>query len=176
MPGDTSSSAVDVNDAGDVVGRSHNNITGVTTVVVWNAATGTMLELSGLGGDETGVLRINNAGDVAGYSRDVSGNRHAVRWRSATNWTIEDLGTLGGCCSEGYGINNFGDVVGVSNSGGQRRSGLQHAFLSLAGAADMTDLGALRGDSVARDVNDFGYAVGSGSAGQYSHAMLWRLQ
>jgi probable HAF family extracellular repeat protein len=173
LSGDTASSAVDVNDAGDVVGRSYNSVTGVSTGVLWNAATGTMLELPGLGGDETYVLRINNSGDVAGLSRDVSGNRHAVRWRSATNWTIEDLGTLGGCCSESYGINNLGDVVGVSNFG--RRSGLQHAFLFLAGAAAMTDLGALRGDSWARDVNDFGYAVGGGSTGKSLHALLWRL-
>jgi probable HAF family extracellular repeat protein len=172
LPGDTSSSAVDVNDAGDVVGRSYNSVTGVNTGVLWNAATGTMLELSGLGGDETYGLRINNSGDVAGLSRDVSGNRHAVRWRSATNWTIEDLGTLGGCCSESYGINSFGEVVGVSNYG--RRTGLQHAFLFLGGPAGMTDLGALRGDSWARDVNDFGFAVGGGSTGKSLHALLWR--
>jgi probable HAF family extracellular repeat protein len=87
------------------------------------------------------------------------------------NWAVEDLGTLGGCCSEGYGINNFGDVVGVSHVGGRR--GLQHAFF--AGAATMTDLGALRSDSAARDLNDFGYAVGGGSTGKSHHALLWRL-
>ena len=173
LPGDTSSVAIDVNDAGDVVGLSQNSVTAVTRAFLRNAATGTMLELSGLGGDETYALKINNTSDVAGLSRDVSGNRHAVRWRSATNWTIEDLGTLGGCCSESYGINNFGDVVGVSNFG--RRAGLQHAFLFLASAAAMTDLGALRGDSAARDVNDFGLVVGGGSTGRSLHALLWRL-
>jgi probable HAF family extracellular repeat protein len=173
LPGDTSSAAIDVNDAGDVVGLSQNNVTAVTRAFLRNAATGTMLELSGLGGDETYALRINNTSDVAGLSRDVSGNRHAVRWQSATNWTIEDLGTLGGCCSESYGINNLGDVVGVSNFG--RRAGLQHAFLFLSNAAAMTDLGALRGDSWARDVNDFGLVVGGGSAGRSLHALLWRL-
>jgi probable HAF family extracellular repeat protein len=173
LPGDTSSVAIDVNDAGDVVGLSQNNVTALTRAFLRNAATGTMLELSGLGGDETYALRINNTSDVAGLSRDVSGNRHAVRWRSATNWTIEDLGTLGGCCSESYGINNFGDVVGVSNFG--RRAGLQHGFLFLSSAAAMTDLGALRGDSWARDVNDFGLVVGGGSTGRSLHAFLWRL-
>ena len=113
MPGDTSSVANDVNDAGDVVGLSQNSEYAVTRAFLRNAATGTMLELSGLGGDETYALKINNTSDVAGLSRDVSGNRHAVRWRSATNWTIEDLGTLGGCCSESYGINNL-ETLSVS--------------------------------------------------------------
>jgi probable HAF family extracellular repeat protein len=174
LPGDMFSTAVDVNDVGNVVGLSSNGVSGVTSAFLWDAATGTMIGLSGLGGSETYALRINNTSDVAGLSRDVSGNRHAVRWRSATNWTIEDLGTLGGCCSESYGINNFGDVVGVS-SFSQRRSGLQHAFLSLAGAAAMTDLDALRGDSWGRDVNDFGFVVGGGSTGRSLHALLWRL-
>jgi probable HAF family extracellular repeat protein len=174
LPGDMFSTAFDINDVGDVVGLSQNSGATVTSAFLWNAAAGTMLELSSLGGDETYALRINNTSDVAGLSRDVSGNRHAVRWRSATNWTIEDLGTLGGCCSESYGINNFGDVVGVS-SFSQRRNGFQHAFLFLASAAAMTDLGGLRGDSWARDVNDFGFAVGGGSTGRSVHALLWRL-
>jgi probable HAF family extracellular repeat protein len=174
LPGDLFSTAFDVNDVGDVVGLSQNGPATGSSAFLWNAATGTMLGLSGLGGGETYALRINNTSDVAGLSRDVSGNRHAVRWRSATNWTIEDLGTLGGCCSESYGINNFGDVVGVS-SVSQRRTGLQHAFLFLASATAVTDLGALRGDSVARDVNDFGFVVGGGSTGRSQHALLWRL-
>ena len=173
LPDDMFSTARDVNDVGDVVGLSYNSLSTVTRAFLRNAATGTMLELSGLGGDETYALRINNTGEVAGLSRDVSGNRHAVRWRSATNWTIEDLGTLGGCCSESYGINNFGDVVGVS--GFSRRRGLQHAFLVPASEAAMTDLGALRSDSWARDVNDFGFVVGGGSTGRSVHALLWRL-
>jgi probable HAF family extracellular repeat protein len=172
LPGDMFSTAFDVNDVGDVVGLSQNSLFTVTRAFLRNAATGTMLELSGLGGDETYALRINSTSDVAGLSRDVSGNRHAVRWRSATNWTIEDLGTLGGCCSESYGINNSGDVVGVS--GFSRRRGLQHAFLFPASGAAMTDLGALRGDSWARNLNDFGFVVGGSGSGRL-HAVLWRL-
>jgi probable HAF family extracellular repeat protein len=174
VPGDMFSTAFDVNDVGDVVGLSSNSVGTVTRAFLRNVATETMLELSGLGGDETYALRINNSSDVAGLSRNVSGNRHAVRWRSATNWTIEDHGTLGGCCSESYGINNFGDVVGVSGFS-RRRSGFQHAFLFPSSAAVMTDLGALRGDSWARDVNDFGFVVGGGSTGRSLHALLWRL-
>lgn len=173
LPDDLFSTAYDVNDVGDVVGVSQNSPAATVTRAFLRNATGTMLELSGLGGDETYALRINSTSDVAGLSRDVSGNRHAVRWRSATNWTIEDLGTLGGCCSESYGINNFGDVVGVSSFG--RRGGLQHAFLFPTSEAAMTDLGALRGNSWARDVNDFGFVVGAGSTGRSTHAFLWTL-
>jgi probable HAF family extracellular repeat protein len=174
LPGDEYSSAHDVSDVGDVVGLSQSDASTVTSGFLWRLATGTMLKLPGLGGDETYALRINNSSDVAGLSRDAAGTRHAVRWRSATNWAVEDLGTLGGCCSEGYGINSFGDVVGVSNFS-QRRGSVQHAFEFLAGAIDMTDLGALHGDSWARDVNDFGYVVGGGRTGKSTHALLWRL-
>jgi probable HAF family extracellular repeat protein len=170
LPGDTYSFAHDVNDEGDVVGSSSTGASGASRGFLWTAATG-MLPLSSLGG-ETYALAINNGGDVAGLSTDASGNRHAVRWRSATNWTLEDLGTLGGCCSEGYGITGAGDVVGVSNVS-QRLSGSQHAFL--ANAAGMMDIGALRGDSWARDMNDFGVVVGGGSTGRSIHALLWQL-
>jgi hypothetical protein len=78
-------------------------------------------------------------------------------------WTIEDFGTLGGCCSEGYGINSVGDVVGVSG---------QHAFL--ASSLSIADLGPLRGQSWARDLNDFGLVVGGSGSGKL-HAVLWNL-
>ena len=168
LPGDMFSSAEDVNDHGAIVGRSVSK-TGVISGFLWTAATG-MFRLSGLG-VETWARAINNSGDVAGFSTDASGDRHAVRWRSATNWTIEDLGTLGGCCSEAYGINSYGDVVGVSNIS-RRRSGSQHAFL--ANLAGITDLGAVHGQSLARDLNDYGVVVGAGGSGRL-HAVLWRL-
>ena len=38
----------------------------------------------------------------------------------------------------------------------------------------MTDLGAPRGQSAARDLNDFGVVVGGGGTGRL-HAVLWRL-
>jgi probable HAF family extracellular repeat protein len=170
LPGDGWSLATDVNDRGEVVGVS-GSAPGVARGFRWTPTTG-MVALPTLGG-ETYALAINNSGDVAGLSTDASGDRHAVRWRSTTDWTIEDLGTLGGCCSDGYGINSLGDVVGVSNVS-RRRSGLQHAFL--ANSSGMIDLRALRGDSVARDVNDFGSAVGVSGAGATTlHAVLWRL-
>jgi probable HAF family extracellular repeat protein len=169
LPDDTYSFAHDVNDEGEVVGSSSTGVSGASRGFLWTGIIG-MLPLSSLGG-ETYALAINHGGDVAGLSTDASGNRHAVRWRSASNWTLEDLGTLGGCCSEGYGNNGAGDVVGVSNAS-QRLTGSQHAFL--ATAVRMTDLGALRGDSWARDLNDFGVVVGGSGSGSL-HAMLWKV-
>ena len=170
LPDDTFSVAHDVNDDGIVVGLSARGAGEVASGFLWTAATGMSL-LPGLGGELTYALAISNGGDVAGLSTDASGTRHAVRWRSSSGWAIEDLGTLGGCCSFGYGINTFGDVVGVSNLG--KRSGTQRAFLARPAAA-MTDLGAPRGQSAARDLNDFGVVVGSSGSGQL-HAVVWRL-
>ena len=168
LPGDMSSSAYDVNDSETVVGVSVSS-TLIQRAFRWTPSTG-MVELPGLGG-ETMALAIGNSGDVAGLSTDGGGNRHAVRWRAGDN-AIQDLGSLGGCCSEGYGINTTGTAVGVSQLGGKR--GNQHAFLATPGAS-MTDLGALRGQSAARDLNDFGTIVGSSGGGNGQlHAAIWK--
>jgi probable HAF family extracellular repeat protein len=157
-----------VNDAGSIVGVSGRN-GGVSSGFLWTGQAG-MSRLPSLGGDTTYALAVNNSGDVAGLSTDPAGARHAVRWRASAGWTVEDLGTLGGCCSEGYGINAFGDVVGVSSLG--KRSSTQHGFLARPDAL-MTDLAA-QGQSVARDLNDFGAVVGGGG-GRGVHAVLWRV-
>ena len=169
LPDDTFSVATDVNDEGTVVGLSGRGTGTVASGFLWTAATG-MSTLPGLGGQLTYALAINDGGDVAGLSTDAAGTRHAVRWRASEGWAVEDLGTLGGCCSESYGINTFGDVVGVSAVG--KRSGTQHGFLARPGAI-MMDLMA-RGQSAARDLNDFGAVVGSGGGG-LPHAVLWRV-
>ena len=170
LPGDTFSSAHDVNDDGVIVGLSGRGTGEIASGFLWTAATG-MSPLAGLGGQLTYALAVNNSGDVTGLSTNPSGTRHAVRWRAAAGWTVEDLGTLGGCCSESYGINTFGDVVGVSNLG--KRSGTQHGFLARPGGI-MMDLAA-QGQSWARDLNDFGTVVGGGGGGQLPHAVLWRV-
>jgi probable HAF family extracellular repeat protein len=167
LPGDVASAAHDVNDGGTVVGISGNTLD-VYSAFRWTPSTG-MVRLPGLGG-ETYALAVSNTGDIAGLSTDAAGNRHAVRWLAGSD-AIVDLGTLGGCCSEGYGINGLGDIVGVSSIG--LRSGTQHAFLSKPGGR-ITDLGALRGQSAARDLNDFGTVVG-GSGKAQLHAAIWKL-
>jgi probable HAF family extracellular repeat protein len=169
LPGDTFSSAHDVNDDGMIVGLSGRGSGAVASAFRWTAPAGMSL-LPGLGGELTYGLAVNNNGDVAGLSTDPAGVRHAVRWRSAAGWAVEDLGTLGGCCSESYGINRFGDLVGVSSLG--KRSSTQHGFL-LRPDSIMMDLAA-QGQSAARDLNDYGAVVGSGGGG-LPHAVLWRV-
>jgi probable HAF family extracellular repeat protein len=171
LPGDTGSSAADVNDHGEIVGSSGKS--GVNSGFLWTAANG-MRRLPSLSDGNTQAVAISNSGDIAGFSTDASGNSHAVRWRAATAWQLEDLGSLGGCCSFAEGINNLGDIVGTSNFG-RRAAGNQHAFLVASTSTGMTDLGAIRGSSVARDLNDFGVVVGGGRTGKSHHALLWRL-
>jgi probable HAF family extracellular repeat protein len=171
LPGDMASSANDVNDSGTVVGVSMSSleIDRIERAFRWTPSTG-MVALPGLGGNTT-ALAIGKNGDIAGTSIDGAGKHHAVRWRASDN-AIQDLGSLGGCCSGGYGINTAGTVVGVSDLGGRR--GNQHAFLAKSGAS-MTDLGALRGQSAARDLNDFGTIVGSSGGGNGQlHAAIWK--
>jgi probable HAF family extracellular repeat protein len=171
LPGDTFSTAHDVNDNGVIVGLSGRGTGEIASGFLWTAATG-MSPLPGLGGQLTYALAVNNSADVAGLSTDTAGTRRAVRWRSSAGWAVEDLGTLGGCCSEGYGLNSFGEVVGVSNLG--KRSSMQHGFLARPGAV-MMDLAA-QGQSWARDLNDFGAVIGGGGGrGSLPHAVLWKV-
>jgi probable HAF family extracellular repeat protein len=170
LPGDTGSNAADVNDHGEIVGSSGS--AGVNSAFLWTASNG-MRRLPSLSSGNTQASAISNSGDIAGFSTDASGNPHAVRWRAATAWQLEDLGSLGRCCSFADGINNLGDIVGTSNFG--RRAGLQHAFLVASTSTGMTDLGAIGGSSVARDLNDFGVVVGAGRTRNSNHALLWRL-
>jgi len=81
----------------------------------------------------------------------------------------EDLGTLGGDRTEATALNSAVQVVGYSRTGKCTRGGRicppTHAFLWENGV--MRDLGTLSGhdNSYARDVNDQGIVVGSGSPG-----------
>jgi probable HAF family extracellular repeat protein len=87
---------------------------------------------------------------------------------ASTHYVFTDLGVLGGLDSRGWAINDLGQVVGHADTEpGSGRIGF-HGFLwtpdvpnGTTGA--MTDLGALRGDTIstAYGVNDSGLVVGA---------------
>src|SRR2546422_786419 len=86
LPGDSTSLAHGINDAGQVVGQS-----GWLHAFLWD--NGTMTNLGNLGGPLSAATGINNAGQVVGTSETPSGWSHAFLWQ---NGTMIDLGTLGG--------------------------------------------------------------------------------
>ncbi|MCC3413080.1 hypothetical protein [Microcoleus sp. PH2017_02_FOX_O_A] len=106
--GGISSSASDINDAGQIVGKF--NITQEQfNPFVWQSGVMTKLDTLGFNG---GAMSINNKGQVVGYSGLVFGITHAALWE---NGTIVDLGTLEGHNdSIAYDINDLGQAIGHS--------------------------------------------------------------
>ena len=146
--------AVDVNDAGQVVGSQVTN--DGSLAVVWTPAGG-LHDLGSLGGTISAATAINDFGQVVGWSY-LAGNvvRHAFLWTPATG--MQDLGTLGGSLSIANAISNAGRVVGESKLAG----GGARAFMWTAdqGMQNLGTLDAEFTETVANGVNDAGQVVG----------------
>jgi CSLREA domain-containing protein len=161
--GGSTSSAVGINEAGQVIGSSVT-AGGQQHAFIWG--NGILTDLGTLGGNTSFVSDINDAGQVVGQSYTPGGQIHAFVWDSGT---MTDLGTLGGNTSQPVAIIDTGQVIGQSQTAG----GQQHAFVWDNGI--MTDLGTLGGDnSRSLAINEAGQVVGlSDAAGGQQHAFLW---
>lgn len=165
LPGLTSSSAYDVNEAGIVVGGWYDSIHGETRAYWFDSKTQTMHDLG------PGVaVGINDAGKICGRLGTYTWN--------TTSW-IHDLSTgqrtpipgLGGAYLECHDINDAGHVVGIADVPG----GLpDHAF-RFDGQTTF-DLGALNPPysdifySKAYAINDAGLIVGESLVGSVADA------
>ncbi|HEX3234890.1 MAG TPA: hypothetical protein VHR41_11880 [Gemmatimonadales bacterium] len=171
FPGDSTSAATAINDAGQAVGISGDCDQGVGRfsaihAVLWEK-NGRAIQIPNLGGVTWHTpMDINAQGDVVGFSNPPGESplgsfiAHAFLWINGAA-TAQDLHTLpGDALSEALAINSHGQVVGVS-FGGLNGS---HGFLYENGG--MTDLNSFldtgNGDIFlsAQDINDAGQITG----------------
>jgi probable HAF family extracellular repeat protein len=177
-PGDQTSQAAAINNAGVVVGiavsATQVDITGAALEHAEVFDSGTFINL-GTPGNFSSASGINNSGQIVGLSNLTGSNSfHAMLW----NGTVAtDLGTLGGPTSVANAINDSGEIAGAADlSGTTDTITVQHAALWKDGV--VTDLGVLGGAvSLAVAINAGGDIVGqstvSSTLSTPSHAVLW---
>lgn len=169
------SSAIGLNDQGDVVGNSdipsdtplaRTLHTSLSHAFLWNR--GHMSDLDrGRATYISFAYGINDKGECVGSSDTVNRiDSAACLWQGGRR---QFLGTLGGDESAAWGVNDKGQVCGFASAG----VGLRHAFLWQNGK--MTDLSPGAGrHSLAYSLNDRGQVVGDIQVGrQQPRAVVW---
>jgi probable HAF family extracellular repeat protein len=188
--GGTSTSALAINNAGQVAGnssladgsgRAYRTAPNATI----NPATDVIPTLPGGTFSSVNFNAINSSGQVAGYG-NVSGGLHGFRFD--TDGTLNDLATLGGNnFTIAWGINDAGQVTGVSGAplppfATCLGTGGSYAFRTDANTVIDSDdsLGTLIfgqcRSSLGSGINSSGQVVGNSAAGNLfdpvQHAML----
>lgn len=98
--------ALDVDDAGNVVGFYQASASIPVSAFSWNPLAGSFTLLPTLGGLESEALAVSSLGTVAGWAQDSVGLRHAVLWDQGKK--MVDLGLLPG--------GTFAEVLGISDN------------------------------------------------------------
>jgi probable HAF family extracellular repeat protein len=184
---DNSSTAVGINNSGQVVGWSYkasgsqpypiDPINETWHAVLWR--NGGLIDLGTLSGDNfSQAFNINNRGQIFGWSRKVVGSifadktAHIFQWK---NGTMTNLGNLITPSDYGYSniarINNKGQVVGGFSSVNPLTSAA--FFWQDGNLIDLGNLGGMYTEAI--DINEVGTVVGVSyiSTGT-SHAFIWR--
>jgi probable HAF family extracellular repeat protein len=157
LPGGTTSSARDINEAGQVVGFAENSA-GVDRAFLYSNCV--RKDLGTLpSGTTSSASGINEAGQVVGdfiTSEVGEGGFHVFLYSNSTG-AMQDLGNLGGFFGFSTDINDAGQVVGFADTLGIDI----RAFLYSNGA--MKNLGTLPGGttSSASGLNEAGQVVGT---------------
>ena len=161
LPGYTSSEALGINAAGQVVGTS-SDMQSQSRPFLWDD--GVMTNLGTLGGSRGTAHGISDTGLIVGESEDSTHTMHAFLWE---NGAMTDLGT-----GVAFAVNDQGQAVGC----GYPTSPAPPCHAVLWQAGRVTDLGTLGGRSgSAYGINNVGQVIGSSFAPDgFMHAFLWQ--
>ena len=163
--GDDYSSALDINDLGDIAGVS-NTGTGLIPFVWAEKEGASKIQL--LPGDSCGqAIAINKHGHIVGYSSGRTGAK-AFLWVRQTG--VRNLGVLsGGSYSTARDINDSDEVAGTSGSPNGERAVLWTK------TGNIVDIGTLPGDwaSEATAINNHGEIVGNSKGPRGTRAFFW---
>lgn len=180
-----------ISNSGMISGWSENGVTdplmGAPEFQAVLFKDGSVINLGGLGGNESAASGVNNNGQAAGCAANAEPDPYgfclgttqqsrAFLWQDGT---MRDLGTLGGPDALAELVNDRGQVAGWSliDSAANPATGIptQHPFLWENGK--MRDLGTIGGTAVylINSLNDQGQIVGGMNvAGDQSfHPFLW---
>jgi probable HAF family extracellular repeat protein len=170
------SDAIDINNAGTVVGASEIwNDSGESNKLPFLYSGGVMTEVPGFGGGYGAARGINKLGQVVGISAYSNGVTHAFLYSAGS---VVDLGAFMGATgySCAYGINDQTQVVGVSPN----QNGADRGFLWQNGSmTDLGDVGGGTGGAYAYHINNGGQVVGESWSGAPTsqgphYAFLWQ--
>jgi probable HAF family extracellular repeat protein len=159
LPGAPDSTAIGINDRGDVVGRSGDH------AVLWR--NGRIHDLGTLGGGLSTAVDINERGDVVGYGPLAEGGGdRAFIWRGGRLIVLSPL--PGFSSSFATAVNDRGQVLGYSTGD----SGISAVLWRPDGTA--VDLTAETGLSQVTDLDNAGRLVGSVTPdGMNGYPALW---
>jgi probable HAF family extracellular repeat protein len=168
------SEALDVNDAGQVVGWLQATGAGPSMGFLYQN-NGETTNLGPLGAGQ--VTTVNGRGQVAGLTSAL--DQHAFFFDPQAMANLVDLGTLGGNFSQANDINDAGQVVGWADTqprSGGSDTGNRHAFIWSPGGA-IQDLNTVAADASwvlteATGMTSGGQIVGTGTHSGQRHAWL----
>ncbi len=164
LVGDYESDAQDINDAGQIVGRSEEYPVFFEPPGSKRRSEGTF-ELHTGPGD---AIAINEIGWITGKAQNANNIKHAFLYRSGS---VQDLGSIiEGGNSAGLGVNIHGTVVGGSTvPGGEMHPCI---FPNATAPIDLGTFGGPRG--AATDINDYEVVVGQAQDEMgFSKAFIW---
>jgi probable HAF family extracellular repeat protein len=155
--GGKESTALGINNRGQVVGWSHvRGNPEPRAAFYWDATSG-MRRIPTPGGAENVAFAVNESGQVVGWGAlALPGTATGFVWDTRAGQGVR-LSTLGGAVSEAHAINNAGQIVGWSLTADNER----HAVLWPNRTINPKDLGTLDYlGSSANDISDAGTIVG----------------